>query len=245
MEQIGDAMPNSKVSFLARFFILTAFLILLPASCATVPRRVEPVKPGKDVETLQSLVSMSLRSSAGSTGGRGYLIFKRPDRFHMVVLSPFGFTVMEIFVDGERITCLIPSKETAYAGSLAELGDRNALKGWGMMRWVIENPSASAAAGGGKLERESTNGGKEYLYFDERGLLQKKTNDNGDQVLYNDYRQINGVAFPASVELRNNNGDTVKVAFDEPEINQPVEDSALVPNLEGIKVLPITDFKGF
>ncbi len=236
-------MPNPKISVLARFFILTLLLMLLSACCIAVPKQVVPVTPGKEVETLQSFVSLSVRSSAGSTGGRGVLIFKRPDRFHMVVLTPFGTTAMEIFVDGERITCLVPSKETAYTGSLDELGDRNALKGWGMMRWVIENPPQPAE--GGKLEREAANGGTEYLYFDSRGLLQKKTNDNGDQVQYNDYRQVNGVAFPESIELRNSKGDTVKVAFDEPEINQPVEDSALVPKLEGIKVLPISDFKGF
>ncbi|HET6418644.1 MAG TPA: outer membrane lipoprotein LolB [Geobacteraceae bacterium] len=237
-------MPNPKKSIIIRFLVLNVLLALLLTSCATVPKPVVPVKPGKDVETLQSLVSLSFKSPAGSAGGRGYLIFKRPDRFHMVVLSPFGFTVMEIFVEGDRITCLVPSKETAYAGSLDELGDRNALKGWGMMRWVIENPPAAAAAAGGKLEREGKDGVREYLYFDERGLLQKKTNDNGDQVLYGDYRQVNGVAFPSTIELHNGQGDTVKVAFDEPEINQPVEDSALVPKLDGIKVLPITDFKG-
>ncbi len=237
-------MPNLKISTFARFFIPILFLFFLLTSCATVPKPVVPVKPGKEVETLQSLVSLSVKNSSGSMGGRGYLIFKRPDRFHMVVLSPFGFTVMEIFVDGDRITCLVPSKETAYSGSLDELGNRNALKGWGMMRWVIENPPAASAADGGKLEREGTNGVRESLYFDNRGLLEKKTNDDGDEVLYSDYRQVNGVAFPSSIELRNGEGDTVKVAFDETEINQPVEDSALVPRLDGIKVLPITDFKG-
>ena len=237
-------MPNPKISFVARFFIVTAFIILSLTSCATVPKPVVPVKPGKEVETLQSLVSLSVKNSAGSMGGRGYLIFKRPDRFHMVVLSPFGFTVMEIFVDGERITCLVPSKDAAYAGSLAELGDRNALRGWGMMRWVIDNPPAATADGSGKLERTGANGGKEYLFYDGMGLLQKKTNDDGDQVLYGNYQQINGVAFPATLELHSRAGDTVKVTFDEPEINQPVEDSALVPNLEGITVHPITEFKG-
>ncbi len=238
-------MPYTKTSFPAKCFIVTVFLVLCISSCATVPKPVAPVKPGKEVETLQSLVSLSFRNSGGSMGGRGYLIFKRPDRFHMVVLSPFGFTLMEVFVDGERITCLVPSKETAYSGSLSELPGRSALRGWSMMRWVIENPPDASAAAGGVLERAGTHGGKEVLFFDGRGLLEKKTNERGDQVLYGNYQQINGVAFPASIELRNGTGDTVKVAFDEPEINQPVDDTALAPNLEGMTVLPITDFKGF
>jgi hypothetical protein len=36
----------------------------------------------------------------------------------------------------------------------------------------------------------------------------------------------------------------VKIIFDDPQINQPVEDSALVPNLEGYTVLPLAEFKG-
>src|SRR5512136_2210338 len=111
-------MPNPKISFVARFLVMTAFIILLLTSCVTVPKPVVPVKPGKDVETLQSLVSLSIKNSAGSMGGRGYLIFKRPDRFHMVVLSPFGFTLMEVYVNGEHITCVVPSKQAAYDGSL-------------------------------------------------------------------------------------------------------------------------------
>jgi hypothetical protein len=40
-------------------------------------------------------------------------------------------------------------------------------------------------------------------------------------------------------------GDRVRVAFKEPELNLPVDDATLVPNLEGVTVLPIDHFKGF
>jgi outer membrane lipoprotein-sorting protein len=236
-------MPFRKKINAAKCLIVTATVFLFLSSCATVPKPVVPVTPGKEVETLQSVVSLSFSNSRGNMGGRGYLLFKRPDRFHLVVLSPFGFAVMEVYVDGERITCLIPSKETAYAGTLTELSDHNALKSWGLMRWVIENPPATANSGG-VLERVSAFGGKEFLYFDGRGLLERKSNEEGDQVMYHDYRNIDGVAFPESIELSNRMGDRVKVAFKEPEVNVPVDDASFVPNLEGVTVLPITLFKG-
>jgi outer membrane lipoprotein-sorting protein len=243
-KQIGAPMSFLNKFHVAKCLPGAAILVLFLSSCATVPKPVIPVKPGKEVETLQSMVSLSFSNSRGNMGGRGYLIFKQPDRFHLVVLSPFGFAVMEVYVDGERITCLVPSKETAYAGTLTELSDHNALKSWSMMRWVIENPP-SAANSGGVLERISSRGGKEYLYFDGRGLLERKSNEEGDQVMYRDYRNIAGVAFPESIELSNRMGDRVKVAFKEPEVNVSVDDASFVPNLEGFTVLPITLFKGF
>jgi hypothetical protein len=112
-----------------------------------------------------------------------------------------------------------------------------------MMRWVVETPTAANGTGG-ETERLREDGSKEFLTFDERGLLQRKTNEDGDQVAYSKYRQINGVAFPETIEMRDRQGNTVKVSFDEPEINQPVEETALVPNLEGYTVLPLTDFRG-
>jgi outer membrane lipoprotein-sorting protein len=237
-------MPFLKKLHAAKSLILIAFVFLFLSSCATTPKPIVLFKPGKEVETLQSMVSLSFSNSRGNMGGRGYLLFKRPDRFHLVVLSPFGFAVMEVYVDGERITCLVPSKETAYAGALTELSDHNALKSWGLMRWVIENPPA-AAGSGGVLERVSARGGREFLYFDARGLLERKSNEEGDQVMYRDYRNIDGVAFPESIELSNRTGDRVKVAFKEPEVNVSVDDASFVPNLEGFTVLPITLFKGF
>jgi hypothetical protein len=238
-------MSFPKISLPLRSLIAAALLVVFLSSCATIPKPVAPVKPGKEVETLQSMVSLSFKNSRGSIGGRGYLIFKRPDRFHLAVLSPFGFTMMEVFVDGDRITCLVPSKDTAYAGSLSELSEHNALKGLGMMRQVIDDSTVSAPPDGGRVESTGANGEKEILFYDARGLLQRKENGEGDQVRYDDYRQINGVAFPSAIEMFNRMGDKVKVSFDEPEVNTPVDDAALVPALDGMKVLPINDFKGF
>ncbi|KAF0219588.1 MAG: hypothetical protein FD174_1843 [Geobacteraceae bacterium] len=219
-------------------------VIILAAGCATVPKPELLPTPGKEVETLQSPIVISVKTPERSMGGRGYLIFKHPDRFHLVILSPFGLTLFEVFSDGERITCAVPSKNTAYSGLVSELPDRGGMKSWGMMQWAVARPKVLGPVTGSR-ESVTPDGRKELVYFDEQGLLQRKVTEDGDQVVYLDYQSINGVAFPGTIELSNWRGDTVKITFDEPEINEPVEDSALAPDLDGMTVLPFTAFQGF
>jgi len=237
-------MPSLRIPSRAVRFIAVPFLILSLSACAATPRPVPSAGPGKAVDTLQSEVSLSVKSAAGSIGGRGYLIFKSPDRFHLAVLSPFGFTMMDVFVSGDLITCLIPSKQTAYQGRVSDLPDRNALKGWGMMRWVVDTPRAEEGMGAGAREYLAADGRKELLSYDDRGLLVCKSNEDGDRVAYAGYHDRNGVAFPDTIEMANRQGDAVKIVFDEPEVNQPVEESALVPVLEGVEVRPLAEFRG-
>jgi len=222
--------------------LVAAFLLL--AGCATPQKQpLIGIVPGREVETLQSAITMTVKTSDRSFGGRGFLVFKRPDRFHLAVLSPFGPTLADIYSDGERFTCVIPSRQTAYSGSFGELPDRDGLKAWAMMRWVVERTPPPGPA----RVREHLNGSgvPERLDYDEQGLLVRKETDAGDRVDYRDYRSVDGVALPESIELANPKGDTVWIFFDEPEVNRPVAEGALKPNLEGMTVLPFSSFKGF
>lgn len=223
--------------------LLLSGMFLLPGCAAPPKPPLAGLVPGREVETLQSPVSISIKTAERSMGGRGYLLFKRPDRFHMVVLSPFGLTMADIYSDGERLTCVIPARQIAYSGLISELPDRDGLKAWAMMRWVVERTPVAGPA----LVRENVNraGVRERLFYDEQGLLVRKETDEGDRVLYRDYRSANGVAVPEAIELSNRRDDRVRIVFDEPEVNQPVEEAALRPNLEGITVLPFSEFKGF
>ena len=200
------------------------------------------IVPGREVRTLQSSISVSVKSGTHSTSGRGYLIFKQPDRFHMAVLSPFGLTVFEVFIDNDRLTCLVPSRQAAYSGLLSELSEDSALKSIGMMRWVVARPPQGAPPAG---SNEVTGPSGEQYYFDNYGLVERKVSAAGDQVSYLDYQNVSGVAFPESIVIASRNGASVKVVFDDPQVNDPVEESALAPNLEGYRILPLADFKGF
>jgi hypothetical protein len=237
-------MITRKSFSLAKKLLLIPALLLTFSACATAPQPLPSTKPGKQVETLQSEVSLSVRSGEKQIGGRGYLVFKQPDRFHLAVFSPFGFTMMDLFVAADRITCLIPAKQTAYQGLVSDIPSDNALKGWGMMRWVVEPAPVSEGNQATTQEVITPEGKKEILCYDDRGLLSSKTNEEGDRVVYKDYHDRNGVAFPSSIEISNAKGDSVRLLFDEPEVNQPVDDDVLTPPLEGVDVLPLTAFRG-
>ena len=235
-------MPCIYRKILKSCLILTVLLLLF--GCAASPKQpLTGLVPGREVETLQSPISISVKTAEKSMGGRGFLIFKRPDRFHIAILSPFGLTLADIYSDGERLTCTIPVRQTAYHGLITELPDREGIKAWAMMRWVVERTPVAGPA----LFREHVNGAgvRERLYFGEQGLLERKETEEGDRVVYRDYRNVNGVAVPESVEMSNRRDDTVRVVFEEPEVNQPVDESLLKPNLEGMTVLPFSAFQGF
>ena len=223
--------------------LLPVIGFLLAAGCATAPKPLTGLEPGKELETLQSPITIAVRTAATSRGGRGYMLFKRPDRFHLAILSPFGAPLLEVYSNGEQLTCLIPAKQTAYSGSIAALPEREGLKAWAMMRWVVERTPVAGPA----LMRENVNSGgrRETLHYDEQGLLRRKVTEEGDQVVYRDYRNVNGIAFPAEIELSDQAGNEVKITFDEPEVNNPLDDAALTPDLAGVKVLPFTEFTGF
>jgi len=217
--------------------------LMLLAGCATTPKPLTGIVPGRQVETLQTGVSLTVQTADKSTGGRGVLVFRTPDRFHLAILSPFGLTLMDIFVAGDQITWLFPGKNLAYQGTFADLPERGGLQAWRLMRWVVEPPPAPGPAEMREFSRPD--GSRERVYYDRQGIVQRKESDTGDQVVYRDYQVVNGVPFPGVMELTDRQGDRVKLTFDDPELNQPVEDAALTPNLAGVQVLPFTAFQGF
>lgn len=228
-----------------RFFAKFAVLLLVSVSlfaCATVKRPLTDIVPGREVETLQSAINISAQAGGHSSGGRAFLVFKRPDRFHMAVLSPFGLTVLEVFSDHDRLTCLLPSKQTAYTGLFSEIPETSALKNMSLMKWVVAPPPATApyAAKG-----ETTAPSGDRFRFDANGLVERKVSPQGDEAIYRDYHSVDGVAFPGTIVIGNRFGASVTIVFDEPQINLPVEDAALTPNLEGMSIRPLADFKGF
>jgi hypothetical protein len=227
--------------FIVSLKTTTLLLLLLGFSaCATVQKPLIGIVPGREVETLQSSIAISVQSGAQSTGGRGFLIFKAPDRFHLVVLSPFGLTVLEVFSEDDRLTCLIPSRQTAYSGLFSELPEASALKSLAMLNWVVAPPPGTGPSYGSSQTASAAR-----FSLDDQGRVARKVSELGDQVEYQDYRNINGVAFPESIVIESRFGATVRIVFNEPQINLPVDDSTLAADMEGIRVLPLSEFRGF
>lgn len=225
------------------YLALLTFLILATTGCAAAPKPREPFIPGTTVETLAAGVSLSVNTPEGSTGGTGYLIYRRPDRFHLVMLTPFGTTAMEFFAQDDRVTVLVPSKGVAYAGSFGDLPAKGSLQGWRMMRWVVEGDPLFLPGSPGAMERTDAEGRKTVAIYDGDGLLQRKNSMDGEAV-YRDYLSAGGAPFPSTIEFTDRQGVRVKITFDEPEVNGPVDDAALTPNLEGLTLLPLSSLAG-
>jgi len=176
-------------------------------------------------------------------GGSGYLLFRRPDQLHLVVLSPFGTTMMEAFALGDRITLVYPSRTTAYVGNFDELPDKGGLQGWRLMRWVMDADPSGGLPLSGTVERVSKPGFSEKVTY-ENGLVTAKESSGGDQVQYRNYSVVNGVPLAGELDMRNGRGDRIRIVLDEPEVNTRLDDAVFTPQLDGLTIMPLSAIQG-
>lgn len=223
-------------------YLMSVVCLLLSSGCAFTPRVALDYTPGAVVETLSSSVSLSIHAADSSMGGHGYMVFRRPDQLHLVVLSPFGTTMMEAFALGEQITLVYPSQMTAYSGRFDELPEKGGLQGWRMMRWVMDADAGDKHLNG-TVERMGKLGFSEMVTY-ENGLVTSKVSPAGDQVYYGRYAVVSGVPVAAEVEVRNARDDRVRLTLDEPEINTPLDAVAFTPQLAGMTILPLSAIQG-
>jgi len=224
------------------FYRLVKYLLplLLFTACATISNPPLVYRPGAVVETFASSVSISIHSTDRGMGGNGFIVYRRPDKIHLLLLSPFGTTIMEVFVLGERITLIYPSLMAAYSGRFDELPDKGGgLQGLRMIRWVMDSDPSDNKRLNGTVERVNRFGFMEKVTF-ENGLMAAKTSPVGDQVYYGKYSVINGVPLAIEVEMRNDRDDVVRLKLDEPEVNKHLDDADFTPQLKGLTLLPLS-----
>jgi len=218
--------------------------LLLTAGCAAVPKNQVPFRPGATLETVAAMVTISVKTPQGNTGGHGYMVYRQPDRFHLAMLTPFGTTALETYSADDRLTIVIPSKGTAYAGAFDEMPDDSPLRGWRMIKLMAVDEPLFDPLKQGTSETSSKPAGEFTSFYDGKGLLERKKFASGEEVFFRDYQSAEGVPFPSVIEFIDRNGARVKITFDEPEINKPIDNAALVPNLEGMTLLPLASFRG-
>ena len=73
---------------LRHFLKIIAPLLLLTA-CSTA-RPILDYNPEATLETLSAAVSMSVVTADNGMSGSGFMIYRRPDQLHLVLLSPFS-----------------------------------------------------------------------------------------------------------------------------------------------------------
>ncbi|MRR37101.1 outer membrane lipoprotein LolB, partial [bacterium] len=82
MMPFTNCMPPLRLPTRAASLVLLTLLILTTLGCATTQKPREPFIPNTSVETLAASVSLSVTTPEGSSGGTGYLLYRRPDLFH-------------------------------------------------------------------------------------------------------------------------------------------------------------------
>lgn len=224
-----------------RFFKFITPLLFL-AACGTV-RPTLDYSPEARLDTLSAAVSLSISTADRGMSGSGFMVYRHPDQLHLVMLSPFGTTMIEIFSHGEQITLLYPGSSTAYVGRIDDLPEKGGLQGWRLMRWVMDAAPAGSNRLNDTIERTGNQGITEKVTF-ENGLVTAKSTQNGDQVYYSRYTAIGGVPIAAELELRNARDDRIRIVLDEPEVNTTLDDAVFQPHLEGIKILQLSELRG-
>lgn len=220
--------------------LLIACMILLPllgACAATAPILAHTA--GARVETLSAPVSLSVSNGDQGMGASGYLLYQRPDRMRMVILSPFGTTLMEVFVAGDRITIVDIANSTAFSGPIADLPDKGEGKAWRNARWAMEMDAPDDAPRNGTMERVTRDGVQESLTF-ENGLLTARRLASGDEVTYGDYSVVNGVPLASEIIMYPASGGRVRIKVSDPEVNTVLAQESFTPNLAGLAVYPLT-----
>lgn len=219
--------------------LLACLFLLLLTSCSPVRKQQALVyEPGRSLHTLSASVSLSLRSRGGNLSGNGVMAYRRPDRFHFAMLSPFGSTLLEAFALGERLTLVYPSQSLAFTGSFSELPEGSGMQGWRLLRWVMDAQPAAPSLNG-SVERDGGESGPESVTY-ESGLVTSKRSSGGDRVSYENYSLVNGVPLPGGMEVRTGSGDRIRMVLDDPEVNQTLDDTSFTPRLEGMRVLPLS-----
>ena len=226
-----------------RFCVLIILSVLLSA-CATKPLFTDnsQVVPGRVVETLSSSVTLSLRTGEKNISGRGFMVYRRPDQMRLILLSPFGTTVMEAQLAGERLTLTYPADGVAYQGQIKDLPPATGQRGFAMLRWVLDSEPPIGAPASGVVEQQASQGGQERITI-KNGLVLEKSLKSGEQVRYRNHTVLAGVRLPLELQMESAEGDRIRLVLEEPEVNTELEEPMFNVPLQGLRLFPLSQLK--
>jgi len=228
---------------MSRLFVLFTISFVLSACAITQPLPDNSqVVAGRVVETISSSVTLSLRTAEKNLSGRGFMVYRRPDQMRLIILSPFGTSVMEAQLAGDRLTLVYPVDGVAYQGRINELPAATGQRGFAMLRWVLESDSPPGAPATGVLQRPGSRGGIEKVTLQD-GLVIEKSLTSGEQVQYRNHAVLSGVRLPLVLQMENADGDRIRLVLEEPEINTVLEEQVFNVSLSGLRLLPLSQLK--
>lgn len=225
--------------------LLVLIIAGLLAACSTTAPQLplsQTLQPGAVVETLSSTVTVALRTADRNLSARGVMVYRRPDQLRLVLLSPFGTTLMEAQVKGERLTLAYPANGVAYQGLISELPAASGQRGFAMLRWVLDSDAPSGVAASGTISRPAIRGGIEQVSLQD-GLVVEKNLSSGERVRYRNYTSLNGVPLAQELQMESAEGDRIRLTLEEPEVNLMLEEQAFDVPLAGLRLLPLGELR--
>ncbi len=220
-------------------------LLLILVGCATHPPLLstEPAQvSGALLDTLRSTVTLSLHSAEKNLAGRGVMVYRRPDQLRLIILSPFGTTVMEAQLAGNQLTLAYPSSGVAYRGTLGELPATAGQQPLAMLRWVLAFETPAGGPKDGIITRPTGQGEVEQIRL-ANGLVVEKRLSDGQRVRYHNYTVLAGVPVPLELRMDNADGDHIRLTLEEPEVNIPLADHLFAIPLQGLRLFPLASLK--
>lgn len=221
-----------------------SFVLMLFCGCAAKlpPIDNSQVVVGRVVETLSSSVTLALRRADKSISGRGFMVYRRPDQMRLIMLSPFGTTVMETRLDGPLLTLSYPASGEAFQGNIKDLPAASGQQGLTMLQWVLASDPPPNAPQDGVVEQLTERGAKEQITL-KQGLVTEKSLASGEQVRYRNYTVLNGVLVPLELQMESAEGDRIRLTLEEPEVNTELEPQMFNVPLQGLRLYPLSAFK--
>jgi hypothetical protein len=223
-------------------FVVLTLVFCLFCGCALTSRTPLAYSPGASVETLSAVASLSISKGEQGMSFNGYILYQRPSRMRMVVLSPFGTTLMEAVVSGESITIVNNTERVAFVGRVGDLPDQGEGQTWRHASWVMDVESPGAVTKDGIVSRLNSRGEREQVEY-ENGLVVSKCLENGDTARYGEYEVFNGVPVATLITIDSHDGGRFRVRISDPELNAELSPAAFTPYLEGLAVLPLADLR--
>lgn len=221
------------------FYIACTFII--SACAASISPPVLPTASNVQLDTLSSAVSLSVRSPEQTMSASGILLYKYPDKVHVIILSPFGTTLFEAYAVGDSVAFVYPTERVAFVGTINELPDKGGLNGWGSIYWVLSDafvPHGKQMPLNGISEVIRSDGIRDRISV-ENGYVTSKEATDGKSVYYGRYSAVNGIQLAHELDIRNKNDEQLRIILEEPEINVPIEATSFVPRITDLKIYPL------
>lgn len=197
---------------------------------------------GTVVTSLSSNVSLSYRSTDRSVSGSGFFMYRKPNQMRVVILSPFGSVLQEVYVSGERVTIIDSGNGIAFSGVHTDLPVKGNFSGWRYIHWLIDIDSPDSSRRTAAVQRINRFGEIEQAEYEDGLLVSKKTAEGG-YVRYGGYTDIQGVPFPLNIRYESAVGETFTITLEEPEINVAFAENAFIPDLGKLTVYPLSALK--